>query len=74
MTADFHQANSEIASRRKTLSNLPHDVLSQLNGQPIVVANLLLPLIQELDPALTSVLSTLSLRKFQLHVGSMCTR
>lgn len=63
MTADFKSSNAQISSRQKTLGNLPKSVLGQLNGQPIVVAKLLLPLIEELDPALTSVLATLSLGK-----------
>ncbi|SMQ46314.1 unnamed protein product [Zymoseptoria tritici ST99CH_1A5] len=44
-----------------TLADLPKDVLGQLNGNPIIFANLLLTLVRELDPAVTSVLRTLNL-------------
>ena len=72
LTSFIHQANNKINAAAKTqtkrattptLGNLPHDVLGQLNGQPIVLAKLLLPVIQELNPALGSVLNTLSLGK-----------
>ncbi|GIZ42932.1 hypothetical protein CKM354_000617900 [Cercospora kikuchii] len=46
--------------KRQTLADLP-DVLGQLDGRPIILANLLLPILQQLNPALGSVLNTLSL-------------
>lgn len=49
--------------KRQDLSDLPDQVLGQLNGKPIDVANLVLPLLQELNPAVQSVLVTLSLGK-----------
>lgn len=57
------EKKSAAVQARQDLSNLPDDVLGQLNGQPIVFARLLTTLLQELDPALQSVLVTLSLGK-----------
>ncbi|USW58678.1 hypothetical protein Slin15195_G119970 [Septoria linicola] len=68
ITSAFQVVNTQLESAQKPsiqarqdLSDLPEDVLGQLNGQPIVFARLLLTLLQELNPALQSVLVTLSL-------------
>ncbi|KAI5360135.1 hypothetical protein Slin14017_G096960 [Septoria linicola] len=68
ITSAFQVVNTQLESAQKPsiqarqdLSDLSEDVLGQLNGQPIVFARLLLTLLQELNPALQSVLVTLSL-------------
>ncbi|KAM3425794.1 hypothetical protein BST61_g7722 [Cercospora zeina] len=58
-TAKVTAARSQ-KQKRQTLADLP-SVLGQLDGRPIVLANLLLPVLQQLNPALGSVLNTLSL-------------
>lgn len=70
ITSAFQSTNTKLEAAQKPavqarqdLSDLPEDVLGQLNGQPIVFARLLTTLLQELNPALQSVLLTLSLGK-----------
>ncbi|KAK3048197.1 hypothetical protein LTR09_010358 [Extremus antarcticus] len=58
---DSTTSDSSALEIRQNLSNLPKNVLGQLNGKPIVFANLLNELVNELDPAIQSVLVTLSL-------------
>jgi hypothetical protein len=58
----LQQKKRDLVARQGTdLSDLPTDILGQLNGNPIVFANLLVTLIRELNPAVTSVLRTLNL-------------
>ncbi|CAK1356742.1 hypothetical protein CB0940_12042 [Cercospora beticola] len=59
-TAKVNAVRAQKQQKRQTLADLP-DVLGQLDGRPIVLANLLLPILQQLNPALGSVLNTLSL-------------
>ncbi|CZT16394.1 uncharacterized protein RCC_02237 [Ramularia collo-cygni] len=72
MTAAFQATNNQLAAAQQQqsslvarqgqgLQNLPKDVLGQLNGQPIVFARLLNTLLRELNPAVQSLLLTLSL-------------
>lgn len=70
ITTAFQTTNTQLQAvkkpiqARQDLSDLPDDVLGQLNGQPIVFARLLNTLLTELNPALQSVLVTLSLGMF----------
>lgn len=59
-TAKVNAVRAQKQQKRQTLADLP-DVLGQLDGRPIILANLLLPILQQLNPALGSVLNTLSL-------------
>ena len=62
LASAFHTTNAKVnAAKTPTLGDLPSAVLGQLDGKPIVLAKLLLPLLAELNPALQSVLTTLSL-------------
>lgn len=62
-TAKVNAVRAQKQQKRQTLADLP-DVLGQLDGRPIILANLLLPILQQLNPALGSVLNTLSLSTF----------
>lgn len=74
VTQAFHTTNTQVtAAKQPTLGDLPHDVLGQLNGQPIVLAKLLLPVLQELNPALQSVLVTLSLGELDAALQPLLT-
>ncbi|KAF2207228.1 hypothetical protein CERZMDRAFT_107819 [Cercospora zeae-maydis SCOH1-5] len=58
--------------KRQTLADIP-SVLGQLDGRPIILANLLLPIIVQLNPALGSVLSTLSLNAVYIALQPFLT-
>lgn len=74
VTQAFHTTNTQVtAAKQPTLGDLPTAVLGQLNGQPIVLAKLLLPVLQELNPALQSVLVTLSLGELDVALQPLLT-
>ena len=77
ITAAIASASSKITAVQKrdieARQNLG-DLLGSFNGQPMVFAKMLTSLVQEIDPALQSVLGTFSLGEYPSRAVPCATR